>query len=564
MKPDCDEGMLGKNITFDINDYNWAGDPWVTYVLYVNVSGCYDSVHVSDILPVGVDFDHHWIVSGSPTPAFEQNGRHLYWNFTCVCDTQYEIRYMAYVYDCGDYTNDVSVVGDGQAYDEDSATFHMIGCGNITVDKFVKPDCNDSRRGKNITFDTCREYTFLTFIIYVNVSGCFDEVNVNDVLPMDLDFDFQWVEGLTPPIFERNDRHLYWNFTDICDSDYIIYYRTFFYEPGSYQNNVTVVGNDYLYDRDSAIAHIIGCENRPPNIPRKPSGPTLGCIEMLYSYSTNTTDPDDDNVKYGWDWNGDDIVDEWTGFYPSGETVTTNHSWTTDGVYDIKVKAEDVHGDQSNFSPSLTVVITGVNNNPPNPPSDPNPENGKTDTDFDKIFSWTGGDPDYDTVTYDIYFGTTNSPPKIEANQSATEFNPSKLQEGTTYYWKIVAWDDQGASTDGAKWSFTTKEDETSPTMEITKPEKSLYLKNVNIRQYLLRKPFIIGKIDITVDATDFESGIGYVEFYIDNELRSTDTSGPYSWNWGSETFGKRTIKVVISDNAGNICSDEMKVWKFF
>ena len=55
--------------------------------------------------------------------------------------------------------------------------------------------------------------------------------------------------------------------------------------------------------------------NNPPNIPSTPSGPSSGTIAVSYSFSTSTTDPDADTVKYGWDWNGDSTVDEWTTFF---------------------------------------------------------------------------------------------------------------------------------------------------------------------------------------------------------------------------------------------------------
>ena len=103
-------------------------------------------------------------------------------------------------------------------------------------------------------------------------------------------------------------------------------------------------------------------------------------------------------------------------------------------------------------------VVSGLNQ-PPNTPSNPSPSNGATDVDIDSNLSWTGGDPDSgDTVTYDVYFGTSSSPPKVSGNQSGTAYDPGTMSYETKYYWKIVAWDNHGNSSSGAIWSFTTEE----------------------------------------------------------------------------------------------------------
>jgi len=97
-------------------------------------------------------------------------------------------------------------------------------------------------------------------------------------------------------------------------------------------------------------------DNDAPNQPQRPSGKIIVNPEEPYEYSTSTTDPDGDAVRYGWDWNGDAQVDEWTSYCPSGETVTMSHAWPQWGIKLIRVKAEDIKGFQSDWSKPLPVV----------------------------------------------------------------------------------------------------------------------------------------------------------------------------------------------------------------
>ena len=98
-------------------------------------------------------------------------------------------------------------------------------------------------------------------------------------------------------------------------------------------------------------------ENEPPEDPSKPDGPAEGKTGTPQKYKTSTTDPDGDPVSYGWDWNGDNYVDEWTTYYPSGQEIESYHTWETKGTYQVKVKAKDTHDAESDWSDPLTVTM---------------------------------------------------------------------------------------------------------------------------------------------------------------------------------------------------------------
>ena len=114
------------------------------------------------------------------------------------------------------------------------------------------------------------------------------------------------------------------------------------------------------YPGELNIAYIMN----PPDKPNRPSGPSLGRTGSTYAYTTSAVDPNGDRVKYGWDWDGDKKVDEWTNFYDSGRTIETSHSWNEKGEYEIRVKAKDEYGAESPWSDPLAVSMPKVYDRP--------------------------------------------------------------------------------------------------------------------------------------------------------------------------------------------------------
>jgi hypothetical protein len=101
--------------------------------------------------------------------------------------------------------------------------------------------------------------------------------------------------------------------------------------------------------------------------------------------------------------------------------------------------------------------VTWLTNSPPSQPSNPSPSDGATNVGINADLSWSVcTDPDGDPVTYDIYFGTSSSPPMVCADNTTCTYDPGTMGGGVTYYWKIIAKDNKGASTPGLLWSFTT------------------------------------------------------------------------------------------------------------
>lgn len=93
-----------------------------------------------------------------------------------------------------------------------------------------------------------------------------------------------------------------------------------------------------------------------PDNPQRPNGTVDGEVGSTYIYSTTTTDPQDDQIYFMFDW-GDNSNSGWIGPYTSGEIVNASHSWTRKGNFNIKVKAKDCYGHQSEWSNPLPVTM---------------------------------------------------------------------------------------------------------------------------------------------------------------------------------------------------------------
>jgi len=130
--------------------------------------------------------------------------------------------------------------------------------------------------------------------------------------------------------------------------------------------------------------------------------------------------------------------------------------WNTTYYWKIDIwnnQGDPTYGDIWNF--------TTRDNNPPNTPYNPNPMNNSIEVPINTNLSWYGGDPDFDDVTYDVYFGDYFPPPKVKWNQTGTTYDPTpygnNLEFNTKYYWRIVAWDEYNYTASGPNWSFTTQ-----------------------------------------------------------------------------------------------------------
>ena len=96
----------------------------------------------------------------------------------------------------------------------------------------------------------------------------------------------------------------------------------------------------------------------PPSVPIPPSGQIIGNTNTTYNYSTVSYDPEEDRIRYGWDYNSDNIVDEWSDLLDSGTWHNISLSWSIEGTYNIKVNAVDELGVESEWSNQTVVSMS--------------------------------------------------------------------------------------------------------------------------------------------------------------------------------------------------------------
>jgi hypothetical protein len=99
--------------------------------------------------------------------------------------------------------------------------------------------------------------------------------------------------------------------------------------------------------------------------------------------------------------------------------------------------------------------MTATPNRAPYEAYAPYPADRAADVPVDQVLSWQGSDPDKDTLTYDVRFGTSYPPPVVTKHLTATVYDPGPLAEGASYYWSVNA-SDGISMTIGTVWRFQT------------------------------------------------------------------------------------------------------------
>lgn len=190
---------------------------------------------------------------------------------------------------------------------------------------------------------------------------------------------------------------------------------------------------------------------------------------------------------------------------------------------------------------NLSVIAYDIGNHPPNTPSSPSPSNASTNVSVETALSWTGGDPDGDVVTYDVYFCIEITPSQVVSNQTATSYTPEMLDYEITYYWKIVAWDIHGVSSTGPIWHFTAEAENIAPVAYASADPTSGYA------------PL---EVDFTGEGVDSDGEI--VSYSWDfGDGNTSDEQNPTHVYENSDSY---TVELVVTDDDGGTGTDTLTI----
>jgi len=116
-----------------------------------------------------------------------------------------------------------------------------------------------------------------------------------------------------------------------------------------YENCIPTIDDQYLGEL------FLTNKELPPSKPVVSSANgTIGSPGQVFVFNASSKDPENDTIRYGWNWRDDSISErwdywgynaqEWSNYYNSRENCTMTHSWEEPGVYTVRVKAQDEHG----------------------------------------------------------------------------------------------------------------------------------------------------------------------------------------------------------------------------
>jgi hypothetical protein len=137
----------------------------------------------------------------------------------------------------------------------------------------------------------------------------------------------------------------------------------------------------------------------PPETPTIPVGPEEWVQFTETTFTSTTTDPEEDSIYYLFDW-GDGKNSGWIGPYASGQTGEAAHIWTELGDYEVKVMARDTYNSQSDWSEPATITI--ILNSPPNKPTIDGPTNLKALKQY--TYTVSAEDPNGHDVYYYVWW----------------------------------------------------------------------------------------------------------------------------------------------------------------
>jgi hypothetical protein len=252
---------------------------------------------------------------------------------------------------------------------------------------------------------------------------------------------------------------------DICPSTYTMRVSAPFYEPEERLVNV-----DHSQIQDFAL---IPTSNLSPSYKVASTSrplPTDVVQYQLFVENASGTIPVlvTDTLPISVTWTGYLTATQGIPVFDSGQILWQGEATQNQPVtitYDVSVNqclpAETTLLNIAEFNDGVNGIITRtvsleIPNAAPTLPTSPSPNDGAVYQPITSTLSWAASsDLNCDEITYDLYFGTSPTPPKVAEGLAVSSYDPGILEQGTFYYWYVVAHDGL-TQTIGLTWRFST------------------------------------------------------------------------------------------------------------
>lgn len=195
-------------------------------------------------------------------------------------------------------------------------------------------------------------------------------------------------------------------------------------------------------------------------------------IDSAYPYIKNPTDlkaikNEKNAITFEWTDNAAEAIgfvvevsSDGASYSEAGRTGSGETSFKADGLdenklYYFRVYALGKNDMRSVESPALQTMTSEPFY--PNQSSLVAPKEGSAEKVLDVVLKWKNDTKEYfGTLTYNVYLGTSaDALEEIATGLTETTLNPGELEANTTYYWRVDAVNNTGA-TEGDVWSFST------------------------------------------------------------------------------------------------------------
>ncbi|MHC1578119.1 MAG: PKD domain-containing protein [Candidatus Methanospirareceae archaeon] len=230
----------------------------------------------------------------------------------------------------------------------------------------------------------------------------------------------------------------------VCEKDKETLRNTLVLPEGSHTVAIDFINAENQLVTKSKTVSVV--KNKPPTVEVASISPAEIFKGALVTFVASASDADGKVSKVVWNFGN--------GATATGETVT--YSYPKTGNYIVRVVVTDDCGATAEDCAEVTVKPL---NTPPYKPSAPSPSDGATGVSVAAELRWSGGDPEGDSVSYDVFLEKGDSTPDVlvSDDQVVETFTPAGLDFESHYFWKVVATDENGATTEGAVWDFWTE-----------------------------------------------------------------------------------------------------------